>query len=49
VAPRAPGFLPQYAPIVRQVALPLESAELPIIFWLAIWGAKTRRVEAVGV
>jgi hypothetical protein len=40
-------ILPQYAPIVRQVALPLESAELPIILWLAIWGAKVRKPEAV--
>lgn len=34
--------LPQYAPVVSQIALPLEVAELPIIFWLLIWGAKTR-------
>jgi hypothetical protein len=40
-------ILPQYAPIIRQVALPLESAELPIILWLAIWGARVRPVEAV--
>jgi hypothetical protein len=40
-------ILPQYAPIVRPVALPLESAELPIILWLAIWGARVPRVEAV--
>jgi hypothetical protein len=40
-------ILPQYAPIVRLVALPLESAELPIILWLAIWGARVRPVEAV--
>lgn len=33
--------LPRYAPLVSQVALPLEIAEVPIIFWLAIWGART--------
>jgi hypothetical protein len=38
--------LPQYAPLVAQIALPLEAAELPIIFWLVIWGAKPRPVEA---
>jgi len=32
--------LPQYAPIVGQVALPLEVAEVPIVVWLAIWGVK---------
>lgn len=39
-------ILPRYAPLVSQVALPLEVAELPIIFWLLIWGAKTRPVDA---
>jgi len=34
--------LPRYASVVSQVALPLEVAEVPIIFWLVIWGAKTR-------
>jgi hypothetical protein len=29
-----------YAQPVSQVALPLEAAELPIVFWLAIWGAR---------
>jgi hypothetical protein len=38
--------LPQYAPLVGQVALPLEAAELPIVFWLLIWGAKTRPTDA---
>jgi hypothetical protein len=33
--------LPGYAPLVSQFAMPLELAELPIIFWLLIWGAKT--------
>jgi hypothetical protein len=39
-------FLPQYAPLVSQIALPLEVGELPIIFWLLIWGAKTRPADA---
>ena len=38
--------LPRYAPLVSQVALPLEVAELPIVFWLLIWGAKTRPTDA---
>jgi hypothetical protein len=33
--------LPQHAPLVTQVVAPLQFAELPIIFWLAIRGAKT--------
>jgi Domain of unknown function (DUF4386) len=33
--------LPRLLPIVGPVALPLETAELPIVFWLAIWGART--------
>ena len=32
--------LPRYAPLVSKVAFPLEVAEVPIIFWLFIWGAK---------
>jgi hypothetical protein len=39
-------LLPRYAPIVNQFALLLEAAEVPIIFWLLIWGAKTKAVEA---
>lgn len=41
-------IVPRYAPLVAKVALPLEMAELPIIFWLVIWGARPRRppVEA---
>jgi hypothetical protein len=35
-------LLPQYAPMSAQVALPLEAAELPIIFWLVIRGARTQ-------
>jgi hypothetical protein len=37
--------LPRYAQLVSQVALPLEVLEAPIIFWLLIWGAKTRPTE----
>jgi hypothetical protein len=33
--------LPRYAPLVSQVASPLQLAELPIVFWLLIRGAKT--------
>lgn len=40
--------LPQYAPLVSQVALPLELAELPIIVWLLIWGARTRPTTSIG-
>jgi Domain of unknown function (DUF4386) len=39
-------ILPQYKALVSQIALPLEAAELPIIFWLLIWGAKTRPADA---
>jgi Na+/pantothenate symporter len=31
--------LPQYAPAIDRVARILTLAELPIIFWLLIWGA----------
>lgn len=34
-------IVPRYAPLVGQVALPLEVGEVPIIFWLLIWGART--------
>lgn len=34
--------LPRHAELVSKVALPLEVAELPIIVWLAIWGARPR-------
>jgi hypothetical protein len=34
-------ILPKYAPLVGKVALPLEVGEVPIIFWLLIWGART--------
>ena len=37
--------IPRYASIVSGIALPFEVAELPIVFWLLIWGAKTPPVE----
>jgi hypothetical protein len=37
--------LPQFAPLVSQIALPLEVAELPIVVWLLIWGAKQRPAD----
>jgi hypothetical protein len=39
-------FQPQYAPLVNQVAVVLYAGELPIMFWLLIWGAKTKPSEA---
>jgi hypothetical protein len=33
--------VPQYSSRINPVALILEIAEVPIIFWLAIWGART--------
>ena len=38
--------LPRYEHFVSKVAGPLEIAEVPIIFWLLIWGAKTRPADA---
>ncbi len=38
--------LPQYTHLVNQFALVLEIGELPIIFWLLIWGAKTKRSDS---
>lgn len=32
--------LPEFSPIVSKFALALEVAELPIVFWLLIWGAR---------
>ena len=37
--------LPRYAPLVSTVTSPLLIAELPIIFWLVIWGARTRPIS----
>jgi hypothetical protein len=34
--------MPAIEPVVSRIALPLEIAELPIVFWLLIWGARTR-------
>lgn len=42
IAAFATLVVPKYGPFVSKVALPFEVAELPIIFWLAIWGAKPR-------
>jgi hypothetical protein len=38
--------LPQLAPFVSPFAMPLAACELPIIFWLLIWGARTPRAGA---
>jgi len=37
--------LPAYAPLVSRFVSPLVVGELPIIFWLLIWGVKTRPAE----
>ncbi|MBI3490499.1 MAG: DUF4386 domain-containing protein [Acidobacteria bacterium] len=39
-------LLPRYAHLVGQVAMVLEVGELPIIFWLLIWGAKAQPFDA---
>lgn len=39
--------LPRYIPLVSPVAGMLVIAEVPIIFWLLIWGARPRPVAAV--
>ena len=39
-------LLPRYAQLVGQFAIVLELGELPIIFWLLIWGAKGRPAAA---
>jgi Domain of unknown function (DUF4386) len=36
--------LPQYRPAVSGIAGALELAEVPIVFWLAIWGARRRPI-----
>jgi hypothetical protein len=41
-------LLPRYAPLVNKVAIVLYAAELPIMFWLLIWGAKTQRAMRSG-
>jgi hypothetical protein len=40
--PRVLGLLPQVGGLINQVAMVLEMGELPIIFWLAIWGARVK-------
>jgi hypothetical protein len=39
--------VPEIAPLVNEVAGPLEIAEVPIIFWLVIWGAKPPKTDAI--
>ena len=39
--------LPAYGPLISQVLSPLMFGELPIIFWLLIWGTKGPRTDAV--
>ena len=39
--------LPAYGPLVSQIVSPLMVGELPIIFWLLIWGSKGRKDEPV--
>lgn len=39
-------LLPQYGKLVGQIALLLETGELPIIFWLLIWGTRLRPSDA---
>lgn len=34
--------LPRHAPLVSQLAGPLALGEVPIVFWLLIWGVRTR-------
>jgi len=34
--------VPRYAEAVGKIAFPMEVAEVPIIFWLVIWGARMR-------
>jgi hypothetical protein len=39
-------LLPQHADLVSRFAMVLFFGELPIIFWLLIWGAKEQRSNA---
>jgi hypothetical protein len=39
--------VPRFAPLVGTIAGPLEIAEVPIIFWLVIWGAKPPKTDAI--
>jgi hypothetical protein len=38
--------VPRYAELIGKIALPLEVLEVPIIFWLLIWGARPRPATA---
>ena len=38
-------LLPSYAPIIDRFTSVLTAAELPIIFWLLIWGAKSQPLD----
>lgn len=42
VAAFADLVMPRILPVVGPIALPLEVAELPIVVWLAVWGARTQ-------
>ncbi len=39
-------LLPQYSHAVDPVALVLEIGEIPIVFWLLIWGAREQRITS---
>ncbi len=41
-------LLPRYAALVGQVAMILYFGELPMVFWLLIWGAKAQPVASSG-
>jgi hypothetical protein len=38
-------LLPEYEKLLSRIARFLTAGELPIIFWLLIWGVKTPRRE----
>jgi Domain of unknown function (DUF4386) len=40
--------LPTYKQVGNQIAMVLELGELPMIFWLLIWGARTPATDAIG-
>jgi len=46
VAAFAELIVPAWLPVVSKAALPLEAAEVPVIFWLAIRGARPRAEAA---
>lgn len=41
-------LLPDYASVVNPVAMALEMGELPVMFWLLIWGARPRGTVPAG-